>query len=49
VRRHGVLTYNYWQPAQNEQGNSHKAYVISDHYPIAATLELPSRTKNENL
>ena len=41
VRRHGVLTYNYWQPAQNEQGDSHKAHVISDHYPIAATLELP--------
>ena len=49
VRRHGVLTYNYWQPAQDEHGNSHKAHVISDHYPIAATLELPSRTKNENL
>ena len=49
VRRHGVLTYNYWQPAQDEQDNSHKAHVISDHYPIAATLELPARTKNENL
>lgn len=41
VHKHGVLTYNYWQTSDMESGKQDKAHVISDHYPIAATIELP--------
>ena len=37
VHKHGVLTYDYWK----NTGKEYEAHVISDHYPIAATLELP--------
>ena len=40
VHKHGVLTYNYWHRQEN-RNNKYEARVISDHYPIAATIELP--------
>ena len=40
VHKHGVLTYNHWQRTEDNE-NQYEARVISDHYPIAATVELP--------
>lgn len=44
VHRYGVLTYNYWESTKNISGKgktTHKARMLSDHYPVEATVELP--------
>lgn len=53
VHRYGVLTFNYWSPieitpekekaiADGVEGVAlHRSRMLSDHYPVEATVELP--------
>lgn len=50
VHRYGLLTYNYWSPIEGVELPSeadadsiptHTIQMISDHYPVNVTLELP--------
>lgn len=53
VHEYGVLTYTYWQPIELTQEAKddiakgvegvpeHRARMLSDHYPVAARVELP--------
>lgn len=60
VKRYGVLTYSYWAPVEvipeiqadldagKEGVVQHRSMMLSDHYPIGVTLELPARRKSVN-
>lgn len=37
THEYGVLTYNYW----SQEGEAYKARMISDHYPVSVSVELP--------
>ena len=60
VHNYGVLTYSYWTPieitpeiqadldAGKEGVVQHRSRMLSDHYPVAATIEIPRSRRNQD-
>ena len=60
VKRYGVLTYSYWTPVEitpeiqadldagKEGVIQHRSRMLSDHYPVAATIELPNLKREQD-